>query len=253
MPSSNGKTFTYFNRNTSMPETTILDVLDTMLQTDRTFIQALRFLPDERETLVASQQRNSASIILLLRSYLLSRGTEATFTIPIQFPLPLRSTVPVGPSTWSDPVIVHPTMQQISAATSVIGNASDENCAICQEIMEGPVTRINHCSHMFHPNCISEWFTRSVFCPNCRHDIRETGTPQVQTPPVRQTRVGRRRTISSLISSIAVDPSYQDFGTISFASTNDLPRANSPSAVSPLEESRISHTEDTEESDVHHV
>jgi hypothetical protein len=251
MPSSNGKTFTYFNRNTSMPETTILDVIDTMLQTDRTFIQALRFLPNERETLVASQQRNSAAIIVLLRSYLLSRGSESTFTIPIQFPLPIRHPGPVGPSSWSDPVIVRPTAEQISAATTQAGILNDDNCAICQEIMDGPATRITHCGHMFHPNCISEWFTRSVFCPNCRHDIRETGTPQVQTPPIRQTRVGRRRTISSLISSIATDP---EFGTtISFESTNDLPRVNSPSGAWPLEESRISHTEDTGESDEHHV
>ena len=232
-----------------MPETTILDVLDTMLQTDRTFIQALRFLPNERETLVASQQRNSAAIILLLRSYLLSRGSEATFTIPIQFPV--RSTVPIGPSSWSDPVIVRPTAEQISAATTQAGILNDDNCAICQEIMDGPATRITYCGHMFHPNCISEWFTRSVFCPNCRHDIRETGPPQVQTPPIRQTRVGRRRTISSLISSIATDPEFDT--TISFASANDLPPVNSPSGASPLEESRISHTEDTGESDVHHV
>ena len=251
MPSSNGKTFTYFNRNTSMPETTILDVLDTMLQTDRTFIQALRFLPDERETLVASQQRNSAAIILLLRSYLLSRGSESTFTIPIQFPLPIRHPVPVGPSSWSDPVVVRPTAEQIESATTLGVTLHDDNCAICQEVMNGQVRRISHCGHVFHPNCIAEWFTRSVFCPNCRHDIRETGTPQVQTPPIRQTRVGRRRTISSLISSIATDP---DFGTtISFESTNDLPRVNSPSGASQLEESRISHTEDTGESDEHHV
>lgn len=235
-----------------MPDASILDVLQTMLETDRAFLQTLRFLPDERATLVTSQQRNSAAIITLLRSYLLTRGSEATFTIPIRFP------VPVGPSSWTDPVIVRPTAEQITAATSVAGILNDDNCAICQEIMDGPVTRINHCSHMFHPNCISEWFTRSVFCPNCRHDIRETGPPEVHTPPIRQTRVpppgvGRRRTVSSLISSIAEDPNYQDFGTISFVSTNDLPRVNSPSGGSPLEESRISHTEDTEEFDEHHA
>jgi hypothetical protein len=232
-----------------MTEATILDVLQTMLETERTFLQTLRFLPDERATLVSSQQRNSAAIITLLRSYLLTRGSEATFTIPIRFP------VPVGPSSWTDPVVVRPTAEQITAATSVAGLLSDDNCAICQEIMDGPVTRINYCGHMFHPNCISEWFTRSVFCPNCRHDIRETGHPEVHTPPIRQTRVpppgvGRRRTVSSIISSIAAD---QDFGTIIFDSTRNLPQVNSPSGGSPLEESRISHTEDTEESDEHHA
>lgn len=234
-----------------MSEATILDVLQTMLETDRAFIQSLRFLPDERETLVASQQRNSAAIILLLRSYLLARGTEATFTIPIRFP------IPTGPSSWSDPIIVRPTTEQITAATSQAGILNDDNCAICQEIMDGPVTRINYCGHMFHPNCISEWFTRSVFCPNCRHDIRETGPPEVQTPPIRQTRVPppgvrRRRTTNSLTSSSTEDE-MMNMNTISFVSANDLPRANNPSGGSQLEESRIFHTEDTEEFDEHHV
>jgi hypothetical protein len=234
-----------------MSEATILDVLQTMLETERTFLQTLRFLPDERATLVSSQQRNSAAIITLLRSYLLTRGSEATFTIPIRFP------VPVGPSSWTDPVVVRPTAEQITAATSVAGLLSDDNCAICQEVMDGPVTRINYCGHMFHPNCISEWFTRSVFCPNCRHDIRETGPPQVHTPPIRQTRVpppgvGRRRTVSSLISSLTEDE-MMNMNTTIFDSTRNLPRVNSPSGGSPLEESRISHTEDTEESDEHHA
>ena len=222
-----------------------------MLETERTFLQTLRFLPDGRSTLVTSQQRNSSAIINLLRSYLIARGSEATFTIPIRFP------VPVGPSSWTDPVVVRPTTEQITAATSVAGILNDDNCAICQEIMDGPVTRINHCSHMFHPNCISEWFTRSVFCPNCRHDIRETDAPEVHTPPVRQTRfpppgVGRRRTVSSLISSLTEDE-MMNMNTIIFDSTRNLPRVNSPSGGSPLEESRISHTEDTEESDEHHA
>jgi hypothetical protein len=234
-----------------MSEATILDVLQTMLETERTFLQTLRFLPDERATLVSSQQRNSAAIITLLRSYLLTRGSEATFTIPIRFP------VPVGPSSWTDPVVVRPTAEQITAATSVAGLLSDDNCAICQEVMDGPVTRINYCGHMFHPNCISEWFTRSVFCPNCRHDIRETGPPQVHTPPIRQTRVpppgvGRRRTVSSLISSLTEDE-MMNMNTTIFDSTRNLPQVNSPSGGSPLEESRISHTEDTEESDEHHA
>jgi hypothetical protein len=234
-----------------MTEATILDVLQTMLETERTFLQTLRFLPDGRSTLVTSQQRNSSAIINLLRSYLIARGSEATFTIPIRFP------VPVGPSSWSDPVVVRPTAQQITAATSVAGILNDDNCAICQEIMDGPVTRINHCSHMFHPNCISEWFTRSVFCPNCRHDIRETGAPEVHTPPIRQTRVpppgvGRRRTVSSLISSLTEDE-MMNMNTIAFDLTRSLPRVNSPSGGSPLEESLISHTEDTEESDEHHA
>jgi hypothetical protein len=79
--------------------------------------------------------------------------------------------------------------------------------------------------------------------------------PEVQTPPIRQTHipppgVGRRRRLSSFISSIETD---QDVGTITVDSTHNLPRVNSPLGGSLLEESRISHTEDTEESDEHHA
>ena len=50
-------------------------------------------------------------------------------------------------------------------------------------------TRITHCGHVFHNNCIAEWFTRSVFCPMCRHDIRvvdhpaPTSSDPISTPP----------------------------------------------------------------------
>lgn len=224
-----------------MPESTILDVLVSMLESEQTFIRAIRFFDSPRNELMQSQQRNTSAIINLLRSYMISRGTEATFTIPIRFP------IPSGPSTWSDPVIVHPTAEQITAGTETGVSLHDENCAICQETITTQCTRLRHCGHIFHPNCISEWFTRSVFCPNCRHDIRETPV-RISTPPIQQT--GRRRRLSSFISSIETD---QDVGTITVDSTRDLLRANSLSGGSPLEESRISHTEDTEESDEHHA
>jgi hypothetical protein len=242
MPSSNGKTFTHLLRNTSMPDATILDVLANLLETEQTFIRSIRFFDSPRNELMQSHQRNTAAIINLLRAYMISRGTEATFTIPIRFP------VPVGPSSWTDPVIVRPTAEQITEGTETGVSLHDENCAICQETITAQCTRLRHCGHIFHPNCISEWFTRSVFCPNCRHDIRETDPPEVQTPPTRQT--GRRRRISSFISSIETD---QDVGTITVDSTHNLPRVNSPLGGSPLEESRISHIEDTEESDEHHA
>jgi Ring finger domain len=76
-----------------------------------------------------------------------------------------------------EPVVVRPTQEQITSATSVqtISAALEDPCAICQEIMDpGTVIRkINACEHSFHVNCIDTWFRRSVNCPNCRADIRE--------------------------------------------------------------------------------
>jgi len=166
-----------------MSDLDVLDVLNSMLETDRAFLQSLRFLSSNREVLLASQQRNTANILALLRIYMIS-GTNTTVTIPISLP-----------TGWNDPVVVHPTADQISAATTPI-EISDYTCAICQEEIEGSAMRIRHCQHTFHNNCIAEWFTRSVHCPNCRHDIREvdqsepTSSDQVHTPPRASSRLG---------------------------------------------------------------
>jgi len=77
-----------------------------------------------------------------------------------------------------EPVIVHPTRAEIEAATTVetTTTALEDPCAICQEAMgSGSIVRkINDCQHTFHKSCIDTWFQRSVNCPNCRTDIRET-------------------------------------------------------------------------------
>jgi hypothetical protein len=40
--------------------------------------------------------------------------------------------------------------------------------------------RLRPCQHSFHRACIDEWFRRSVFCPSCRHDIRNpTPSPRL--------------------------------------------------------------------------
>lgn len=75
-------------------------------------------------------------------------------------------------------VIVHPTPAQIEAATEIlVGSALTEEtrCAICQDSIAAADTcrRLRHCNHTYHQVCIDQWFLRSVYCPTCRHDIRE--------------------------------------------------------------------------------
>jgi hypothetical protein len=81
-------------------------------------------------------------------------------------------------SNFTDPVIVRPTQAQINAGTTIVSvTNTNELCAICQESLHLENTRvrkINHCSHMFHDNCISTWLNTNVHCPTCRHDIRVT-------------------------------------------------------------------------------
>jgi hypothetical protein len=84
-----------------------------------------------------------------------------------------------------EPVVVHPTQEQIDSATTLTmvdrhdeeseGEGEDELCSICQDgYVDGQAMRkINHCSHSFHKSCIDEWFERNVHCPICRYDIRD--------------------------------------------------------------------------------
>lgn len=83
-----------------------------------------------------------------------------------------------GPmDTFLQPVVVHPTAEQIAANTT-LGNLfsdTDHACAICQDALtsEQEGRKLNHCGHWFHRSCIDTWFERDVHCPVCRHDIRE--------------------------------------------------------------------------------
>lgn len=50
----------------------------------------------------------------------------------------------------------------------------DPTCAICQEdYIENENIRELPCEHLFHQDCIDEWFSENVSCPICRKDIRD--------------------------------------------------------------------------------
>lgn len=75
-------------------------------------------------------------------------------------------------------IVVRPTSEQIEAASEILAGETlpeETRCAICQDILRTGETcrRLRHCSHAYHQTCIDQWFLRSVFCPTCRHDIRE--------------------------------------------------------------------------------
>jgi len=150
-------------------EINIFDVLHSMLETDRSFYDTLRFLGNSRQQLLAIHQRNQATMMGLLRMQIaLQASPNLTYT----------ATIPINlPAGWGEPVTVHPTAAQISAATEGVTDeaAATSNCAICQESLTPAHVRLRHCGHTFHSHCITEWFTRSPNCPNCRHDVREVG------------------------------------------------------------------------------
>jgi hypothetical protein len=82
----------------------------------------------------------------------------------------------MAPAGFADPVVVRPTAEQIQSATAIERvDSDDEACAICQDTLAAgsSALALNECGHRFHEGCIRTWLNASVFCPVCRHDIRE--------------------------------------------------------------------------------
>lgn len=141
----------------------ILTVLQEMLETDRSFYAMSRFLSAERrDALILHHMQNNRQITELLR---------------ILTPLFTSRSIVVRPAItlrddFFDPVRVTPTQTQINNATETEVSVTDTTCAICQDAVTS-ATRIRHCQHAFHANCINEWFEMNSRCPVCRHDIRQ--------------------------------------------------------------------------------
>ena len=140
----------------------VYDVLEEMMETDRTFYTMARFLnADSRETIIRTHLYNNRDLLGILRMLCENR------TITVR--MPLRDIL-TDNSFW-DPIRVAPTAEQINSATETNVTVTDTTCAICQEAVTS-ATRIRHCQHAFHHTCIMPWFELNSACPVCRHDIR---------------------------------------------------------------------------------
>ena len=168
----------------------------------------------------ASDNEVMASASFLLNMLNLGLEGEAGFT-------PLRAgtfgagqgtgaTAGTGGGIWAAfraPVIVAPSTAVLASNTSIL-NASDVSnnlvgvvCTICQDtvVPTDLCRRLNACQHVYHKACIDEWFTRSVFCPSCRHDVRE---PRAASPMLQ---AAASNTVPTVPSSplVAEEPTTQ--------------------------------------------
>lgn len=227
----------------------VLDILDGILESDTAFYNTVRILRENRrEDIFETHQRNTAVLLGIIRSHMAAESPSYSVRYNVTIP-------PTLPTGWNDPVVVHPTAEQIAAGTETGVSFHDENCAICQETITTQCTRLRHCGHIFHPNCISEWFTRSVHCPNCRHDIRGTAVENPFTRDLRNTGSGLFFTT----------PARQGQGMSRTILTTDPPRPTSSAQVHtpPLGSSRSAllsevvneslHTVETASSDEDHA
>lgn len=104
--------------------------------------------------------------------------------------MPLIGATRRTPTTnpWS-PVVVAPSIQIINSNTEIIVGSTlppNSTCSICQDsiLQNDSCRRLIPCNHSYHRSCIDQWFQRSVFCPTCRHDIRNSSSnnPRISTP-----------------------------------------------------------------------
>jgi Ring finger domain len=71
--------------------------------------------------------------------------------------------------------VVVPLPQSISFASRPPDEGEiGELCTCCQQDVEaGQHIKKLSCGHIYHAECIDEWFKSSVYCPTCRADMRE--------------------------------------------------------------------------------
>jgi hypothetical protein len=141
----------------------VLDILQGILQTDRTFYSTIRFLDGQtRSHIVAAHLRNNSAMLGILRLFMAHPPATATLTISMD-----------ASGNFFDPVPVTPSPQQIVAATERnVELPADTNCSICQEELQRG-TRLRACRHTFHDECIDQWLQMNTRCPVCRHDVRD--------------------------------------------------------------------------------
>jgi len=151
-------------------------LIDLINGRNQLFQRTLNMVPHQNRTLVLNNMLiNEYAYINLLNRLHTSYTRDSTVTAYIT--VGDNRTVP----NFSDPVPVVPTNAQITnSVTYETANSQSNNCAICQESIDGELVRIRHCGHIYHRTCLSTWFQTSVRCPVCRHDIRATG-PATQT------------------------------------------------------------------------
>lgn len=151
----------------SIMDNQLLDILQITAEGRRNFftaenIRAVNYR--DRSAVINHYLRTeSASMDMMIRLYAQQQTNDIANSI-------VRLTVP---SRFLDPVRVSPTAAQINNSL-VTRETQDSPCAICQDTISSGGVVLRHCSHGYHRTCILQWFSTSVRCPTCRHDIRET-------------------------------------------------------------------------------
>ena len=152
----------------------VFSILRELIQSDIEIIGQTRFLPDTlRARVLSNHARTSSAMLDVIRLLAIippapTLNPNATgFVFSIPFDLAGSGAemedVPIVPSE----VVVEETLIPQEDQESV------DMCTICQETMGEHCSMLRNCKHVFHDQCIRQWFSTSPRCPVCRNDIRE--------------------------------------------------------------------------------
>jgi hypothetical protein len=158
-------------------DSSVLDVLREIFETERVFYGTVRFLEGQtRNHVVAAQLRNTGVALQILRTFM-DRPPQPTSLV---MNIDMSGNVL---RNFLEPIPVVATQAQIVAGTEADVALANETCSICRDtITRG--TRLRSCGHGFHSDCIDQWLGMNTRCPVCRHDIRERGA---YSPPANPT------------------------------------------------------------------
>jgi hypothetical protein len=163
----------------------IIDLLHEMMEARTEFLtnDTIRAINYPARTTLIARFLNTEQLVLELVNRIHSTQIYGDLTTAL-----LTVTLPGGQlaRNFSDPVPVTASTNQINAGLESIQTASSP-CAICQEAILNGGARIRACQHEYHRACIVNWFSMSVRCPVCRHDIREANLVNQTSSAAEQT------------------------------------------------------------------
>lgn len=176
-------------------------IIDTMLNDERQFRRFRRHMPMPPSMAVPSPMSTYIPMSMPM-SMPTSRQMSApnnnmttTENIEISFSEPrnseLLNTIFGGLFQQQNESTPTLTLSDVTSKTEVFAFTSNEGdepqlCPICRVNFQNNdiVRKISHCGHMYHLNCIDNWFNENTTCPVCRHNLL---TPENQTIPQTQT------------------------------------------------------------------
>ena len=156
----------------------LLSMVEEMISGRNDFFSSamVRSIPFQFRHAVMNRYMSTESLYLELMNRIHANNVRerAAATTLLTFSMPINYN-DLNPS-FMEPVPVVPSATQISSSLQDC-RANNSPCAVCQETISSGACRVRQCGHIYHRDCVVNWFSMSVRCPVCRFDIRQAGPP----------------------------------------------------------------------------